>query len=156
MNHHIAWFQHRDKMVITDTRTNGTLDIKFSPMSLKRGSDLMWGTINDISSSLKSGELVLNLKGHSVIEVRSDIELKGEVTLKTAFLHDPVIEDCHLDFVSITAKTVLKRTKLHAIGRTGYGLLTIHDSEHDGFLDGAIPKGREVNIINNEIKVVMQ
>lgn len=156
MNKHISWFQHRDKMVITDGRTNGTLDIKFSPISIKRGSELMWGTINDISSSLKSGALVLNLKGHSVIEVRSDVELKGEVTLKTAFLHDPVIEDSHLDFVSITAKAVLKRTRLHAIGRTGYGLLTIHDSQHDGFLDGAIPRGKEVNIINNEIRIVVQ
>ncbi|QLM02893.1 hypothetical protein PQC07_gp248 [Aeromonas phage D3] len=152
----IRWYQENDRMVIVDNETQGTLHIRFNPMNRKTGSDLMWGHVNDISASIENGDLQLSLKGHSMIDVRSDIELRGSVTLKTAFLHDPVIENSHIDFVSITAKTVFKDAHVHAVGIQRFGLVKFINSKYDGFMNGALPKARELQIVDNQVKVIVQ
>lgn len=151
----ISWHHDKDRMVLNDSKTGGTLHIRFNPFDKRHGSDLMWKTINDISTSLNKGELSLSLSKHSMIEVRGDVQLKGSVTLKSAFLHDPVIEDSHIDFVSITAKTVFKDSRVHAVGYQRFGLVSFIDTEYDGFMNGSLPRARELNINKGKVKVVM-
>lgn len=152
----IKWHHENDRMVLLDQETGGTLHIWFNPIDKKYGSDLMWKTINDVSTALSKGDLTLNLEKHSMIEVRGDVQLKGQVRLRSAFLHDPVIEDSEINFVSVTAKTVFKSSQVHKVGYPRFGLVSFINTIIDGDVVGPLPRARELLVKDGSIKVMVQ
>ena len=62
-----------NKVVFYDNQLKGTLILYFKPLNPKQGSDLMYGTLNDILLSLKRKELTLELYGITRIDVQKDM-----------------------------------------------------------------------------------
>lgn len=150
-----SWSVDGTKLEIVDNTTEGKLVIKFEPLDIKKGSELMWGISNDIVTDLEAGLLDLTLNGYSVIEVQKNVELKGKVSLHTAFLFDPIVEDSDLKHVSIMAKSAIYRSQLHSVGRSGFGFVKFIETSVNASDEFILPRGREIHVINNQAKVVV-
>lgn len=152
----IKWWHDGDKLVLEDQETSGTLHLWFNPAHPKYASDDMWKIINDVVTSIEQSELVLSLKGHSMIEVRSDVRMSGGVFLKSAFLRDPVIQDSNLDFVSIKTKSIFKNSQVRKVGYTKYGYIEFINSVYDGDVAGNLPIARELRIQDGKVEIRVQ
>lgn len=151
-----SWGLDGCKLEIIDNTAGGKLTVKFEPLDIKKGSELMWSVSNDIVTDLETGKLNLTLKGYSIIEVQKGLDLKGTVDLHTAFLFDPVVEDSALTHVSIMAKSSFQRSSLHSVGKSGFGFVKFIDTSIKGDDKFVFPKGREIHVINNKTRVVVQ
>ena len=110
-----------NKVVFLDKEHDGELTIKIKPTSTKVGSVMMFGIANDIVTALSTGKLVLTLKGKSVIRVRHDLILEGNVVLKSCHLTDTVIVNSELRFVSMEPYTEFRDSIISHVGKTRFG-----------------------------------
>lgn len=140
-----------DKVVLLDKETKGTLKLRFKPVDVKEGSDLMYGTLNDILTNLNKGKLHLTLEGYSIITVNRDVELKGDVVLRSSFLSDCLIQDSELRYVSMTPYTEFVNTKLSHVGRTGFGKVLFNNCCVDRDNRLPLPNRRYLSVVNNVV-----
>jgi hypothetical protein len=140
-----------DKVVLLDKETEGTLKLRFKPVDVKEGSNLMYGTLNDILTNLNKGKLRLTLEGYSIITVNRDVDLRGDVTLRSSYLSDCVIHDSELRYVSMSPYTEIVNTKLSHIGRTGFGKVSFNNCHVDKDHKLPLPNRRYVSVVNNVI-----
>ena len=140
-----------NKVVFHDNQLKGTLILYFKPLNPKQGSDLMYGTLNDILLSLKRKELTLELFGITRIDVQKDVILKGKIFLKSSFLFDPELNNSKLHFVSIKSRCIINESEISHFGDTRHGLIRFdHCSiSKEDFV--RLPAGREITVINNQI-----
>lgn len=139
------------KVLFHDNVCKGSLILYFKPLNPKRGSDLLYGTLNDILLSLKKEELKLELFGITRIRVQDDVVLKGNISLKSSFLFDPILDDCKLHLVSIKGRCVITDSDISHFGDTRYGLLHFTKCQISKTDTLRLPKGPEVFVINNHI-----
>ena len=139
------------KVVFHDSQLKGTLVLYFKPLNTKQGSDLMYGTLNDILLSLKRKELTLELFGITRIDVQKDIILKGKIFLKSSFLFDPELNNSKLHFVSIKSRCVINESDISHFGDTRHGLIKFDHCSISKEDYVKLPAGREITVINNQI-----
>ena len=140
-----------NKVVFYDNQLKGTLILYFKPLNPKQGSDLMYGTLNDILLSLKRKELTLELFGITRIDVQKDIILKGKIFLKSSFLFDPELNNSKLHFVSIKSRCVINESDISHFGDTRHGLIKFDHCSISKDEYVKLPAGREITVINNHV-----
>ena len=79
-----------DKLVLKDTRHDGTLQIVcfngIKPTNV----------LSEINSALQAGNLMLRFRYSNVFHYREGIDLSGNVQIMSVALVDPILEDCSL------------------------------------------------------------
>lgn len=146
-----SYYVEGSKVVFLDKENNGTLTLMFKPLNVKEGSDLLYGTLNDIVTGIEREELDLTLMGRSIIVVQKDVILKGSVQLKSCSLFDPEIVDSRLNLVAVKGRTVINKSDISHFGDTRFGLLKFQEcsiTKESGF---KLPPGRFVNINKNVV-----
>lgn len=114
-----------EKIKIKDSLGKGELAIIFKPAKKKEGSDLIYGTFNDIQLALAKGKLELTLQGYSTITVKHDVDLGGYIHLKSSHLSDCVVRDSTLKLVCIKPYSTIKNCQLERYGRTEFGRIDL-------------------------------
>lgn len=102
-------------MIANDLETGGSLRIHCKPLKKPEISPVFvaW---NDLETAINNGELYLSLHGINTIVESKGFNLKGEVTLISSHLTDPVIFNSRIDMSSIRARTTIMNSKLRHLG----------------------------------------
>lgn len=142
-----------DKIIFLDKEHKGGLTIKFSPANKKDGSLLMDSVLCDVMTDIHKKKLNLVLKGHSVIKVRHEFALIGDVELRSCHLTDTKIENSKLDFVSMIPYTDFKDSKIGFLGSTSHGKLIFEDCNIEPSTGFKLQQYQYAKFVNNEIQM---
>lgn len=117
-------------LIANDLETGGSLRIHCKPLKKPEISPVFvaW---NDLETAINNGELYLSLHGINTIVESKGFNLKGEVTLISSHLTDPVIFNSCIDMSSIRARTTIMNSKLRHLGITHFGNITFNECEMD-------------------------
>lgn len=139
-------------LIVNDLETGGSLRIHCKPLKKPEISPVFvaW---NDIETAINNGELYLSLHGVNTIVESRGFNLKGEVTLISSHLFDPIIFNSRVDMSSIRASTTIMNSKLRHLGITHFGKITFNECEF-GHICTGVPKSRRADLVYYQNRLV--
>lgn len=142
-----------DKIIFLDKENKGALTIRFCPANKKDGSLLMDSVLCDLITDIHKKKLNLILKGHSVIKVRHELTLVGNVELRSCHLSDTKIQNSKLDYVSMIPYTDFKNSQIGFLGSINAGKLIFENCKIDPNTGFRLQQYQYAKFVNNEIQM---